>query len=388
MLAILVVSLTLASAAATEGPVEVSGGPGRGITIASADDGADSFAVTARLRLQLRGAVTVDDDDEGDDALRPEFLVRRARIALAGHMLAHRFEWKLQLGMSQNDVEADLPIIIRDANVTWNATPTLGVRVGQMKVPFDRQRLTSSAAMQFADRSRAVNELNLDRDIGLVVVAKPFHEQLNLQAGLFGGDGRNRPTPKAGLLWSARVQWTPLGAFDDLEEGDLQRSADPKVAFAVAGAFNKGSTRTRSTHGDVLDKDGSRGAIDYAHATADMLFKWQGVSLLVQGMTRQAVDDGGAPDPVARSGAGVLTQGGVVVVDGLELVGRLALLVPLRVDDAPDNAADLVREWEGTVGANLCLAGHDLKLQLDGGLVGTDRERPDLVARSQLQLFF
>ena len=132
MLATIALSLTLASLAPTGGPVEVSGGFGRGITIASTENGDDSFAVTARLRLQLRGAVTVDDDDEGNAALRPEFLVRRARIALAGHMLAHRFEWKLQLGMSQNDVEADLPIIIRDANVTWYATPTLGVRVGQL----------------------------------------------------------------------------------------------------------------------------------------------------------------------------------------------------------------------------------------------------------------
>ena len=52
MLATIALSLTFASVAPTGGPVEVSGGLGRGITIASADDGADSFAVTARLRLQ------------------------------------------------------------------------------------------------------------------------------------------------------------------------------------------------------------------------------------------------------------------------------------------------------------------------------------------------
>jgi len=376
-------------------PVEVSGGFGRGITVASdgvAGDevkGDDAFAVTARLRLQLRGAVTVDDDDDDlGERLRPELLVRRARIALSGHLLAHRFEWKVQLGLSQNDVEADLPIIVRDANVTWNATPTVGVRVGQMKVPFDRQRVTSSSALQFAERSRMVNELNLDRDIGLVVVSRPFGEQLNLQAGLFGGDGRNRPIPAAGLLGAARAQWTPLGDFDDLEEGDLERRTAPKVAFAVAAAFNARSVRTRSSHGGVLAVDGSEGALDYAHGTADVLFKWQGFSLLVAGLARQALDDGNAPDAVARSAAGVLAQSGIVVVDGLELVGRLALVVPLSMNGAPDNAADVVREWESTLGANLCVLGHDLKLQLAGGLVGTDLERPDLVARSQLQLFF
>jgi hypothetical protein len=390
MLASILLSVVVWSPA-SGAPVEVNGGFGHGVTVASGDDvaGDEAFAVTARLRLQLRGAVTVDDDDDDPDArLRPELLVRRARIALSGHLLEHRFEWKVQLGLSQNDVEADLPIIVRDANVTWNATPAIGVRVGQMKVPFDRQRLTSSSALQFAERSRVVNELNLDRDIGLVVVTRPFGEQLNLQAGLFGGDGRNRPIPKAGLLWAARAQWTPLGDFDDLEEGDLGRTADPKVAFAVAAALNAQSIRARSTHGGVLAVDGSEGALDYAHGSADVLFKWLGYSLLVQGLARQALDDGEAPVAVARSGAGLLLQGGVVVVDGLELVGRVGLLVPLHTDAAPDNAIDLVREWESTLGANLCVLGHDLKLQLDGGFVGTDLERPDLVARSQLQLYF
>ena len=390
MLASILMSVVVWSPTSGE-PVDVSGGFGHGVTVASGDGVAadNAFAVTARLRLQLRGGVTVDDDDDDPDArLRPEFLVRRARIALSGHVLDHRFEWKVQLGLSQNDVEADLPIIVRDANVTWNATPAVGLRVGQMKVPFDRQRLTSSSAMQFADRSRVVKELNLDRDIGLVVVTRPFGEHLNLQAGLFGGDGRNRPIPKAGLLWAARAQWTPLGDFDDLEEGDLERSPSPKVAFAVAAALNAQSIRARSTHGGVLAVDGSGGALDYAHGTADVLFKWQGYSLLVQGLARQAMQDGGAPVAVARSGAGLLLQGGVLVVDGLELVGRLGLLVPLHTDGAPDNATDLVREWESTLGANLCVLGHDLKLQLDGGFVGTGLERPDLVARSQLQLYF
>ena len=105
--------LALACTALLPTAVDVEAGVGKGVVVA-ADDG--SFDVQLRARLQLRAAVTADDDaDEGEDAVRPEFFVRRARVTLGGQLLHELFEWKLQLGMSQNDVEADLPIINSDA---------------------------------------------------------------------------------------------------------------------------------------------------------------------------------------------------------------------------------------------------------------------------------
>ena len=379
----------------------LDGGPGHGVSL-KAKDG--SFEFQARARLQLRAQATVDDDPAADEArLRPEMFVRRARLVLGGRVLHDLFQWQVQLGMSQNDVESDLPVIVRDAYITWNTPLQLGVRVGQMKVPFDRQRLSSSSAQQFTERSRVVGELNLDRDIGVQLIhSHLLGEAISVQLGVFGGDGRNRPTPTPTMLTTARVQLTPLGAFDDLVEGDLGRNDEPRLAVAVAGAFNVDSTRVRSTHGTQLgintaadlDGDGlSDGGIDYAHGTADAVFKWRGASVLVSGIARLALDDGGAVTPVARSAAGMLAQVGYVVVDGLELAVRGGVLLPLdpRAWDGPENAVDLVAagtEWETTIGTTFAFAGHNLKLQLDGGVVGNELERPDLIARSQLQLFF
>jgi len=359
-------------------------GLGRGVSL-KAEDG--SFEFQARARLQLRAQATVDDDASDDEArLRPELFVRRARLVFGGRVLHDTFQWQVQLGMSQNDVEKDLPVIVRDAYVTWNAPLRLGVRVGQMKVPFDRQRLTSSSAQQFTERSRVINELNLDRDIGVQLIhAHLLDEKLAVQVGVFGGDGRNRPVPTPSMLSVARVQLSPFGAFDDLVEGDVGRGDAPRLAIAAAAAFNVDSTRERSTHGDVLADD----VIDYAHGTADVLFKWRGVSAMASGLVRIAVDDDDALVPVARSAAGGVAQVGVVVVDGLELAVRGAVTVPVVVE-VENEAAFAARgvEWEGTFGTNYYFAGHNLKLQLDAGLVGDEVERPDFVARSQLQLFF
>jgi phosphate-selective porin OprO/OprP len=372
--------------------LDVDAGMGKGVVIA-ADDG--SFEVQVRARLQLRAAVTADDDASDDeDPVRPEFLVRRARLTASGQVLNTMFEWKLQLGMSQSDVETDLPIIVRDAFVTWNAPAHLGVRFGQMKVPFDRQRLTSSSSLQFADRSRVVNELNLDRDIGVVVSHDALlGEALTLQAAVFGGDGRNRPVPRSGLLSVVRAQLTPLGAFDDLVEGDLERTPTPKLAIAAAAGLNLGTTRSRSTLGTFIDPGAGLGSIDYAHGMLDVVFKWRGVSVLAEGLVRAGLHDHQAPTPIARSATGAVLQAGVMVTDSLELVGRGGVLVPLDVTawgGAENDAALVARgtEWEGMVGSTFFFSGHDVKLQLEAGAVGAHDERADLVARSQFQLTF
>jgi hypothetical protein len=365
--------------------------------VIAAEDG--SFDVQLRARLQLRAAVTADDDaSDSEDSVRPEFLVRRARLTAGGQVLNELFEWKLQLGFSQNDVETDLPIVVRDANVTWNIntnTPAhLGVRFGQMKVPFDRQRLTSSSSLQFADRSRVVNELNLDRDVGIVVSHNTLAgDVLLLQAGVFGGDGRNRPIARSGLLSVVKVQLSPLGAFDDIVEGDLKRTSSPKLAIAAAGAMNLGTTRSRSTTGAFYDPNDGLGALDYAHGVVDAVFKWRGVSVLAEGLVRAALDDHNAPTPIARSAAGAVLQAGVLVTDQLELVGRAGVQVPLDMTPlgGPQNETSLTArgtEWEGLLGSNFYFSHHDVKLGLEAGVVAGEDERPDIVARSQFQLTF
>jgi len=360
--------------------VELEAGLGQGVGVKTSDG---AFGVSMRLRLQLRAAARVFEDDDGRDQLAPEFLARRGRIVFAGDALHRQVEFYVQLGIAAPDLEADLPVPLRDGHVTWHFTDAVGVRVGQMKVPFDRQRIVSSSALQFADRTSVVNELNLDRDIGGVVLLDPFADALAFQLGVFGGDGRNRPVAVPALLTSARVQWTPFGAFDDLVEGDLGRGDSHRLAVAAAVAFNAASTRVRSSHGRQLE-DGE-GSLDYVHATADAIWKYQGASVLVSVIGRQATGDGGAPEPIARSAVGGLAQVGYLIVDGLELVGRASAMTPTGM--GPTNADDVVTDWEAALGANLAPEQHNLKLQLDGSFVGTGDGRPDLVARAQLQIF-
>ena len=224
------------------------------------------------------------------------------------------------------------------------------------------------SALQFADRTRTMSELTLDRDIGLQLLHMGLlDKRLAVQAGLFGGDGRNRPTPNSGFLSVGRVQVQPFGAFDDLAEGDIERRESPALAIAAAGGTSVRTTRVLATTGRVLEKDGSEGLLDYGHAT---------------------IDDHGAPAPIARSAVGGFVQAGMMTIGGLELVARAAHTQPIQLQGMAPNDPTLVPEWEASGGVNFYWLGHDLKLNTDLGALGPEDGPVRVFGRTQLQLFF
>lgn len=218
-----------------------------------------------------------------------------------------------------------------------------------------------------------MGELTLDRDVGLMpwapenLGAKLFGYHL----GVFGGDGRNRfggTAPAGGLLWVARLKFQPFGAFDDDTEGDLFRRPDPKLALGVAGAFNAGTHRARSTTGATLVSP-----FDVSHLAADLVLTWRGLSVLAEVVTRTAnarfrdVFVNGVRIPEwSRQGWGALVQAGFMVSDQVEISGRWGHLGTLGGDTDPA-LEETVRE-RGTelgLGSSWYLNGHKFKLQAD-----------------------
>jgi hypothetical protein len=270
------------TAAPTGSEARVRAAFGQGATIGTADG---AFEVNIRARVQTRITLTHLEGASGDPAT--EFSIRRARLVVQGHALHRDLQYYFQLGFSNRDTESDLRLPLRDASVTWSRWRDVNIRAGQMKVPFDRQRVISSSALQFCDRSIVTGELNLDRDVGVQVFSRNLFgwgHRVGYQLGVFGGDGRNRLSASPGLLWVARLEFTPMGAFDDYVEADLQRARAARLSVGVGVAYNQQSVRSQSTLGNTY----TLGGFDYLHGEVDLSFKWRGLSILAQGMLRRA----------------------------------------------------------------------------------------------------
>jgi hypothetical protein len=384
----LAVGLVLASSdtpAQSPAPVpQVEAGLGRGVTIRSTDG---QTSLNIRARIQIRGTVSGASDDE--QSATSEISVRRMRLVFQGNASGPTLTYYVQLAFANLDTEADLRLPLRDAYVTWVPARAVNLRAGQMKVPFSRQRVVSSSALQIVDRSVVVSELNLDRDVGLQMFSRDLlgTGRLGYSLGIFGGEGRNRLGRAAGLLYAARIEVWPTGAFDDSVESDFQRGPQWRAALGASVGYNQNTNRPRSTTGTPLPA----GDFDYTHAGIDATVRKHGWSLTSELMYRRADRDalalvvGGAPVTVrSRSGWGAYVQGGRMVTSRVELAARYG-----RLQRSPGADADFLTVREIGAGAGYFVAGNNLKIQGDYfRLTEPAAAGPVHQMRVQFQLFF
>ncbi len=263
---------------------------GKGITI----QGTDSVTrLNLRFRMQELMSVTDRDDDETGRPSQVNMMVRRARLRLEGTLRDPRLRVNVQLSFARLDMDQEatgFANVLRDAYITWQATPTFAIAAGQAKLPGNRQRQVSSSELQLPDRSLVNARFTVDRDVG--VFASWLHDfgtpRLVLRAAVSAGEGRNPMPGDAGLAFTARAELLPFGAFlngGDYVEGSAGvRQPGTRVAIGVASSRNDGAVRTggqlgaklhaprsMTTHfADVVVKRGGFTlAAEYAHRTAN-----------------------------------------------------------------------------------------------------------------------
>jgi hypothetical protein len=376
----------------TPGGVRIDAAYGKGITVGSSNGDTE---LNIRARVQVQGAVEENvPDAKGERApVDTSFLIRRMRLLFQGYVLERRVRYYFQLGFSTRDMEPDLLVPVRDAFVEWLDVRDASVRAGQMKVPFSRERMISSSALELVDRSNVNAEMSLDRDVGVQLFSRDLlgaGGHLRYNAGVFGGDGRNRIADRAGLLWAARVEMLPFGDFDDYVEADLEHSHKPALSVGFATAYNQSTNRVRST----VTESYTTGTVDYRHAVADMHFKWRGFSVLGELHYRKA-DRPIVGEKVDASGKTVVERGrsavGYLVQVGAPLAKHWDLA--LRYGEVRPLDGDVVhRDREIGGGIGFFPKGHNLKIQLDYFHLIRDTPTVDDVetnrVRLQTQLFF
>ncbi len=360
---------------------------GRGLTVSKGE----ANSMNLRARVQVRDVVTAVEGTASN-----ELSLRTVRLALGGHVLSRDVGYLVQLALGANDFESGIASPVFDAYLEYTGWRDLQLRAGQFFVPFDRARTIREFALQLVDRQQVVQELTLDRDLGVMASSQDLFGlggRLSYALGLFGGQGKNRvtPEPNPGFLYTARVTVRPLGPFDDDVEGDLVRTPHPRLALGVAVAFNQDTSRQRSTTGATF----TLGGFDQLHVAGDLVFKYRGFSLLAEVLLRQAsapfhegIAKGVPLREYTRSGWGYLVQAGLMVTDHVEFAARWDQLRFLSGDPA---WAVLVHDQGREVGAgiNVYFNGHLAKLQADWAVrFGDGRAPPTHLARVALDVSF
>ncbi len=351
-----------------------------------------SYSLNLRFRVQNRALVnTASDEDLSPESY--EARVRRCRLSLAGHMLNPRLSYYVQFSFSRGDMDwsdADAstvntsPNVVRDAMIFYKLTHNLQIGFGQGKLPGNRQRINSSGALQFYDRSIVNANFTPDRDFGLFMnnTSHLGNALLVAKLAVSSGEGRNSTSSNTGLAYTGRLEFLPLGAFTDngdFFEGDLARETKPKLS--IAGGYQYNDLAVRS--GGQLGKD-LLGTKSYNLYMADLVFKYQGVALTAEYMRRDA---DGSPavkgsDGKTRymvTGDGINTQLSYCFKSMWEVALRHSLVSPHH-----DVLAHVRENEQYGLGLSKYLNKHKVKLQAN---VFYNRER-DLVLNKDMNKYF
>lgn len=345
--------------------VEVSGEPGKGLTVKVGD----KFSLNIRSRIQIR--YQLDIPNAPADSMRQTVNIGTARLWLSGNIISPKFLYMIQLAVAGRDYRDNAISPVYDAYIDWKAHRDINLRAGQFFVPFDRLRTVREWALQMVNRPIPVGEMTLDRDVGLLAYSDRFlgdRSPVAWRIGVFGGGGTNLTRgKKPGALVVARVELRPLGPMDDDTEGDLERRRRPALALGIGGAGNFNTNRLRSTTGPVFQG----GTTTYAHGTADLVFKVRGFAIQGEYLIKRAAHDtiesiteeGDPRIEATRSGQGWIAQLSYVFDPPIEIVARLSATYAFRGTDPVWREELRLRGQEVGAGLNYYINGHKFKVQ-------------------------
>ena len=368
---------------AEEFPVKASYGS-KGFRLETRDG---NFQTNLQWRFQFRitdpyrGDPRQVDDFEDDDDLTAE--LRRVRMKIGGHgyrpWLKYYFEVDLQPTRETDDASSASSARVIDWRVDVAKWKALGLRVGQWKIDYNRERVDSSGRQQFVERSIVNRIFTIDRQVGASLRGRLFEStpgDMRYYLGAFTGEGRGVANDDAKLMYVSRLQWNFLGRDLPLKQTDVERTEHPTGSLAVAGATHTGkATRWSSSGAGNLDGftgagDAERGQFRVYQAVGELAFKWQGFSTQNEVHYKKIIDRSlGTADSARRNELyGLYAQTGYFFneifdwfPEPLEVAARYAWV---REPNETERTEDNDRQ-EYTVGTNWFFAGHNNKITVD-----------------------
>lgn len=337
---------------------------GRGVGLTSPDS---IFQFNIRFRMQNRA--TYLNDYQDNKIIDGQ--IRRLRLRFDGYVGDPRFLYVIQLSFAPGDVgtieEGENINIIRDAAVTYRPNKHWSFIFGQTKIPGNRQRINSSGALQFTDRTINNARFNIDRDFGFQAYylnQKSDHFSWNVKTSITNGEGRNftRNTDD-NLAYTAKLELMPFGSFTNDGtnfEGDLAREKKPKLFISPAFSQNNRTNKSSGQLGNELFE-----ARTLKYFFTDVMFKYQGWSLQYAYMSRNTSEDPITVNPLNPSqtsfvwvGSGHDYQASYLFANNYELIGRYSNQKPFA------GIENLVPKSEQfSVGVTKYLWEHAFKLQ-------------------------
>ena len=396
---LLLIGLLIATAGFSQDTINTKFG--KGLYNVVAKDNSFSMKFAIRMQSLYTSEWTVNDS-AGIGAGTGQFLIRRARLKFGGHAYSPRLKYKVELGLTNRDISGasshtkGAPRVILDAVIKWNFYKNLVLWAGQTKLPGNRERVVSSANLQFVDRSKLNSNFNIDRDMGAQLrhhfkLGENF--TVREMVSVSQGEGRNITDPNlGGYQYTSRVEVLPFGSFaskGDYVGSSVKREKKPKLALGGTYDMHDRAVKNKSNQGSYMENDEGYFETDITTIFGDMMFKYGGFSMMAEYAARSAAQDssinsdGTKTGDVVAVGTGMNFQMGYMFKNNWEVAGRYTLT------DWDKDVTGKEAQTQYTLGIGKFFKGHKLKVQSDITYSETvDSPDSDLIYRLQFDLHF
>ncbi|WP_462137834.1 porin [Candidatus Mycalebacterium sp.] len=365
------------------------------------------FKIKQNILIQFRGEA-VTDNTPGDSDISTDFMVRRLRLKYGGHAYKEWIKWGLQLagsaGRTNKTPEINMAgvvlsdeteeIKIGEAFIVLVKSTAADLKVGRYKVPYGREALNSSSALQFVDRSFIRNfVIGTNRADG-VSVGGVLGNIIAYRGGLFQEDDEIFQDMD-NMLFAGRVQINLCCGKLEHSSGSFTAGGDYKTLpnFAKVPTFAIGAGGFYDTDTDVVQQrvgeatevvsvtrdNGKEGF------TVDLIAKIERANLEAAYYYGSAKDKDNNYRTLSHTAYRV--QGGFMLTPGFEVATRCAYA-------DYDSDASVSDEWQCTGGLNWYIAKHRAKVQLDytygnekNGISPT-KDKETTTYRGQVQIYF
>ena len=359
-----------------------------GFDIRSPDNG---FYLHPMVRVQAiyTGAIASQGAQDPTPPDLSGFSLGRAEMILEGHVGGPFFQYRLQ-------VDAAASPSLKDAYVAWHPLRMLSIWAGQFKVPYGLQRQYWKAELEFVNISAPMAAFSLERDLGLMLVARLVPGRLTVQAGLLNGSGANVPNNNIDLAYALRVVATPFGPLP-ASEGDIDGHVRPLLSVGAAGYFNLAPTDvvSRCNLPNACPSIPVPAADGDGNGRIDNVAVWQGgfeLRALWRGAALQAELFGRLEDPGAagasRSYWGSYVQGSYFLLPHrLQLAARVGQTdLPLYGATAEQRLLAGSSQNEQSAVVSSYLRGHRVKAQVQYSHLTSDGQTAPTANRIQAAL--
>ena len=338
---------------------------------------AEGIEVKGGLRVQTLGSMSVENGDTNYG-----FSIRRARLSFKGWFLTRNLKYKTQVAFEGKNAH------LLDFIANYKATKFISLQFGQWKVPFMRERISSSGKLELVDRGLLNSYFNLERDIGADLILSP-HDNLRVHLASFTGWGINLKRVKVNknLLYVARIEFAPIGKIN-YDQPNLNRkklvnlgasfSFFPIDGEQEAKKFTDGRKLNKFMGNYiVIEEDETKKVLsgDLMQGEFDLKLWWDIISFELEAV-------GGSFNRYRFSGLRV--QPSFVLFDKLGVALRYSN-VSIDTDTFPVFSGNSLHEI--TAGPSYYFREHNAKIQFDYSAIISNGEIENHLVRLQFQLY-